>query len=310
MNKNESMNEFDELCSSFSNLILKYKWNNESLKEAKEKGPIKLGATPAKRSKENVCLNVISPQRFKTKENSKQYDLRDKRQKENVVVRKERVDLSIEEDSEHADSFVVSDSLVDDKGEEDPEEGETLKESNEEIESEEEEEGNDSFVVSDDVCEYEENQREYAEEKSNERRRNAKKIPAKICIDLAECEEEAEDEEIHTAKRVIEKSTPVKKVDETRFATPIKTGTRMNEKEVGSLKKKSEDAKLEIARNIFCHYNKVCFGNLLPADLPISFNKNLRKTAGYTKLMRRGEKRLASIDLSTKVLDTAFRLRQ
>lgn len=65
----------------------------------------------------------------------------------------------------------------------------------------------------------------------------------------------------------------------------------------------------ELVRSMFLEFNAGAFRSCLPADLSIKWNKRLLTTAGITKLRLNGETRLASVELSEKVLDDAERLK-
>lgn len=69
----------------------------------------------------------------------------------------------------------------------------------------------------------------------------------------------------------------------------------------------------ELARRLHELYNREIFGSALPADMSIGWNVRLTKTAGlcYSRRERRNgvETRSARIELSTKVIDSADRLR-
>ena len=68
----------------------------------------------------------------------------------------------------------------------------------------------------------------------------------------------------------------------------------------------------ELVKTLFCLYNSKAFNNQLPADMKITWNVNLRKTAGlcyYLVDKSKPSGRGARIELSTKVLDSPARLR-
>jgi len=71
--------------------------------------------------------------------------------------------------------------------------------------------------------------------------------------------------------------------------------------------------KPELARRLHELYNREIFGSALPHDMPIDWNVRLTKTAGlcYSRRERKYnvETRTARIELSTKVIDSADRLR-
>eukprot|EP00049_Salpingoeca_infusionum_P011662 m.203698 g.203698 ORF g.203698 m.203698 type:complete len:364 (-) comp14993_c0_seq2:905-1996(-) len=63
-----------------------------------------------------------------------------------------------------------------------------------------------------------------------------------------------------------------------------------------------------LARALFQKYNETVFGNALPQDMVITWSKRLNTTAGRAILQRKGQVRLAHIELSTKVVDAMERL--
>ncbi|CAN9514863.1 unnamed protein product [Ophioblennius macclurei] len=76
---------------------------------------------------------------------------------------------------------------------------------------------------------------------------------------------------------------------------------------VAGFKKNKE----ELTVKLYKLYNTTVFDNKLPVDMSVSWNKKLRKTAGYcvTGQERGGGNRYARIELSEKVCDSADRLR-
>ncbi|XP_052431245.1 germ cell nuclear acidic protein isoform X3 [Carassius gibelio] len=74
-----------------------------------------------------------------------------------------------------------------------------------------------------------------------------------------------------------------------------------------SFKQKKE----ELTNKLFQLYNSSVFDNKLPADLSVTWNKKMRKTAGYciSGQERGSGERYARIELSVKVCDSADRLR-
>ncbi|KAI1898958.1 hypothetical protein AGOR_G00077740 [Albula goreensis] len=69
--------------------------------------------------------------------------------------------------------------------------------------------------------------------------------------------------------------------------------------------------KEELTGRLYQLYNSSIFDGKLPADMSVSWNKKMRKTAGYciSGQERGGGKRYARIELSEKVCDSADRLR-
>ncbi|XP_020783564.2 germ cell nuclear acidic protein isoform X2 [Boleophthalmus pectinirostris] len=69
--------------------------------------------------------------------------------------------------------------------------------------------------------------------------------------------------------------------------------------------------KEELTSRLFKLYNASVFDGKLPASMPVTWNKKMRKTAGYciTGQERGGGNRYARIELSEKVCDSADRLR-
>ncbi|KAL6117819.1 gcna [Pungitius sinensis] len=69
--------------------------------------------------------------------------------------------------------------------------------------------------------------------------------------------------------------------------------------------------KEELASRLFHLYNTSVFDSKLPVDMSVTWNKKMRKTAGYciTGQERGGGNRYARIELSEKVCDSADRLR-
>ncbi|XP_054648036.1 germ cell nuclear acidic protein [Dunckerocampus dactyliophorus] len=69
--------------------------------------------------------------------------------------------------------------------------------------------------------------------------------------------------------------------------------------------------KEELTSKLYLMYNSSVFDNKLPANMSVTWNKKMRKTAGYciTGQERRGGNRYARIELSEKVCDSADRLR-
>lgn len=77
---------------------------------------------------------------------------------------------------------------------------------------------------------------------------------------------------------------------------------------VSGFKKRKE----ELSQHLFRLYNQSVFDDQLPADLPIEWNKRLLRTAGYCtykKSSKNPEDRSVRIELSTKVCDSAERVR-
>ncbi|XP_024139929.1 acidic repeat-containing protein isoform X2 [Oryzias melastigma] len=74
-----------------------------------------------------------------------------------------------------------------------------------------------------------------------------------------------------------------------------------------SFKKNKE----ELTSKLFQLYNSSVFDNKLPVDMSVTWNKKMRKTAGYcvTGQEKGGGSRYARIELSEKVCDSADRLR-
>ncbi|XP_035016496.1 germ cell nuclear acidic protein [Hippoglossus stenolepis] len=72
-----------------------------------------------------------------------------------------------------------------------------------------------------------------------------------------------------------------------------------------------KQSKEELTRKLYHLYNTTVFDSKLPVDMSVTWNKKLRKTAGYciTGQERGGGGRYARIDLSEKVCDSADRLR-
>ncbi|CAF99105.1 unnamed protein product, partial [Tetraodon nigroviridis] len=69
--------------------------------------------------------------------------------------------------------------------------------------------------------------------------------------------------------------------------------------------------KEELTSKLYKLYNTSVFENKLPANMQVTWNKKMRKTAGYcvTGAERAGGSRYARIELSEKVCDSADRLR-
>ncbi|XP_029964940.1 germ cell nuclear acidic protein [Salarias fasciatus] len=69
--------------------------------------------------------------------------------------------------------------------------------------------------------------------------------------------------------------------------------------------------KEELTGKLYKLYNTTVFDSKLPVDMSVTWNKKMRKTAGYcvTGQERGGGKRYARIELSEKVCDSADRLR-
>lgn len=69
--------------------------------------------------------------------------------------------------------------------------------------------------------------------------------------------------------------------------------------------------KEDLTRKLYQLYNTSVFDNKLPTDMSVTWNKKMRKTAGYcvTGQEKGGGKRYARIELSEKVCDSADRLR-
>ncbi|XP_036404427.1 acidic repeat-containing protein [Megalops cyprinoides] len=74
-----------------------------------------------------------------------------------------------------------------------------------------------------------------------------------------------------------------------------------------SFKQKKED----LTSRLYQLYNSSVFDNKLPSNMSVTWNKKMRKTAGYciTGQERGGRNRYARIELSEKVCDSADRLR-
>ncbi|KAK6299283.1 hypothetical protein J4Q44_G00307930 [Coregonus suidteri] len=72
-----------------------------------------------------------------------------------------------------------------------------------------------------------------------------------------------------------------------------------------------QQTKEELTRKLYCLYNTSVFHSKLPRNMSVSWNKKMRKTAGYciTGQERGGGNRYARIQLSEKVCDSADRLR-
>ncbi|XP_045062373.1 acidic repeat-containing protein-like [Coregonus clupeaformis] len=72
-----------------------------------------------------------------------------------------------------------------------------------------------------------------------------------------------------------------------------------------------QQTKEELTRKLYCLYNTSVFHSKLPSNMSVSWNKKMRKTAGYciTGQERGGGNRYARIQLSEKVCDSADRLR-
>ncbi|NXT82339.1 ACRC protein, partial [Zapornia atra] len=68
----------------------------------------------------------------------------------------------------------------------------------------------------------------------------------------------------------------------------------------------------ELAQKLYCLYNRTIFDQKLPEKMEITWNKKMRKTAGYCvtgKTAGPEGRRYARIELSEKVCDSADRLR-
>ncbi|CAB1324948.1 unnamed protein product, partial [Coregonus sp. 'balchen'] len=72
-----------------------------------------------------------------------------------------------------------------------------------------------------------------------------------------------------------------------------------------------KQTKEELTSKLYCLYNTSVFDSKLPSNMSVSWNKKMRKTAGYciTGQERGGGNRYARIQLSEKVCDSADRLR-
>nr|XP_019949739.1 PREDICTED: acidic repeat-containing protein-like isoform X1 [Paralichthys olivaceus] len=72
-----------------------------------------------------------------------------------------------------------------------------------------------------------------------------------------------------------------------------------------------KQSKEELTRKLYLLYNTSIFDSKLPVDMSVTWNKKMRKTAGYciTGQERGGGNRYARIELSEKVCDSADRLR-
>jgi predicted SprT family Zn-dependent metalloprotease len=66
----------------------------------------------------------------------------------------------------------------------------------------------------------------------------------------------------------------------------------------------------ELAPTLYAEFNEVVFGGRLPADLELTWNAKLQKTAGQCAFRGTMEHRIASIELSDKVIDSEERLRK
>ncbi|XP_071950725.1 uncharacterized protein [Antedon mediterranea] len=104
--------------------------------------------------------------------------------------------------------------------------------------------------------------------------------------------------------------TPVTKFSSTSFlrslSTPYK-GTSSPSPYVNNFKSTRD----ELIKKLFTLYNDTVFDNKLPSDFKITWNKRMRKTAGfcyYSQNRSKGE-RYSRIELSDKVCDSAERLR-
>ncbi|XP_071979791.1 germ cell nuclear acidic protein-like isoform X2 [Engystomops pustulosus] len=75
--------------------------------------------------------------------------------------------------------------------------------------------------------------------------------------------------------------------------------------------KNFKQKKLELTTRLYSLYNQTIFEQKLPGNLEITWNKKMRKTAGYcvTGQKRQTLERYARIELSEKVCDSADRLR-
>ncbi|NXH15514.1 ACRC protein, partial [Bucco capensis] len=70
--------------------------------------------------------------------------------------------------------------------------------------------------------------------------------------------------------------------------------------------------KEELAQKLYCLYNRTIFQQKLPEKLEINWNKKMRKSAGYCftgQIVGPETTRYARIELSTRVCDSADRLR-
>ncbi|XP_028397689.1 acidic repeat-containing protein-like [Dendronephthya gigantea] len=117
-------------------------------------------------------------------------------------------------------------------------------------------------------------------------------------------------------------ASPVKKYNTPRIkATPLKINTKENTK-ISSVKtikgivtpyvntphklwRKSRD---RLVDELFKCYNETVFGNKLPVDLPITWNKQMTKTAGFCYYIGSLSKK-CRIELSDKVVDSCDRIR-
>lgn len=78
-------------------------------------------------------------------------------------------------------------------------------------------------------------------------------------------------------------------------------------------KSKYPKQKYDLTKQYFKELNELAFDSRLPNDMPVTWSKRLTKTAGFTRLKRPAfsdDIRLASIELSEKVLDDEHRLKQ
>ncbi|KAL4230378.1 hypothetical protein ACF0H5_010760 [Mactra antiquata] len=76
--------------------------------------------------------------------------------------------------------------------------------------------------------------------------------------------------------------------------------------------KNFKKTKEELSAYLFTMFNKTVFDNKLPSNMSVTWNKRLLRTAGYCaykKNTKNPDDRTARIELSTKVCDTAERLR-
>ena len=67
--------------------------------------------------------------------------------------------------------------------------------------------------------------------------------------------------------------------------------------------------RLPLTASLYQEFNTNVFGNKLPADLAITWNARLLRTAGLTHMRAMGRKRMARVDLASKVLTDEERLR-
>jgi predicted SprT family Zn-dependent metalloprotease len=111
--------------------------------------------------------------------------------------------------------------------------------------------------------------------------------------------------------------SPTRKPLQEIMSTPTNSNSSvLREKEsVPKTKKLTKKERLATTVETFADFNLKCFDDLLPADMSVSWNNRLRTTAGVTKMKTKrlsdGKEnvRVASIELSEKVVDDVERLR-